>query len=469
MSLSFSQIQAIRNTAIKFLNTFIATINNARLYSPGHYVVTQAVGALRNTLKELFEYKNEISFSIIDEELYVDNIPLLEHGVMGEKFLDECKKHTINRITFHKGVDEKEILEFISFINTDPSVLYEKGGLANVLQSEGVAYIAVSKVVPVTPTDAGSLSGDTAELSRKHDEESRKLFFGAIEGIQEIMDDIKYYRKPHLGKIQDIVQSMINKIVMEKGLLLSLATMKNYDEYTFDHSVNVLIFSLCIGQILAFNQVQLNKLGRAAFLHDVGKVNIPPEIVKKQGELTEEEWKHIRKHPVEGARLLSSIQGIDKLAMTVAYEHHIRHNFSGYPKLKHRRPLHPFSKIVHIADVYDAATSRRVYHNPIPPDKVVNLILEERGTYFDPTLVKVFVNMIGIFPIGTLVRLDTGETGIVYRTNPNKPLRPKIFMVNEPETIIDLNKIDKSTGKFSRTIVRPLSPADHNIDVSKYF
>lgn len=469
MSLSFSQIQTIRNTAIKFISSFIAIISNARLYSPGHSVVIQAVGALQKTLKELFEYRNEISFSIIEEELYVDNIPLLEQSEIWEKFLDECKKHTINRITFHKGVGDKEILEFISLINTEPSVLEGKGGLANVLQSGGGAYIAVSKVVPVSRSEEGMSIKDVAERSIKHDEESRKLFYGAIEGIQEIMSDVQYNRKPNLGKIHDIVQSMISKIVVDKGLLLSLATMKNYDEYTFDHSVNVLIFSLCIGQILAFNQAQLNKLGIAAFLHDVGKVNIPPQIVKKQAALTEDEWKQIRKHPVEGARLLSSIQGLDKLAMTVAFEHHIRYNFSGYPTLKHKRPLHPFSKIVHIADVYDAATSKRVYHKPMSPDKVVNLLLEKRGTYFDSALVKVFVKMIGVFPVGTIVRFDTDEIGIVYRTNPNKLLRPKIFMVNEPEKIIDLDKIDKSTGKYSRTIVGSISPAEHNIDVGKYF
>jgi HD-GYP domain-containing protein (c-di-GMP phosphodiesterase class II) len=250
-----------------------------------------------------------------------------------------------------------------------------------------------------------------------------------------------------------------------------LASIKLYDEYTFAHSVNVAILSIAMGAFLSLEKHKISALGFSGMLHDIGKVTIPLEITNKADALTEAEWTIVKRHPVEGAVILSGMAGVSRLAMVAAFEHHQHYDAKGYPQTRDIVQQHPFSRIVAIADAYDALTSVRVYYNvSTPPDEAVRILLKRRGTVFDTMLVKVFVNMIGILPIGTLLRLDTGEMGLVVHQTRDL-VRPRVLLLRtfdgtEKE---EVSLLEMERGKYKRSIAGAIDPNRMNINLNQYF
>ena len=162
-------------------------------------------------------------------------------------------------------------------------------------------------------------------------------------------------------------------------------------------------------------------MGLVALFHDIGKIEIPSEVLNKPTSFTDDEWHMVQKHPFWGVRAILKMRGIDATvarAAIVAFEHHMYHDLSGYPKTRESFELDFYSKIISLVDQYDGMTSARVYSRiPMPPDRALSLMMERAGTQLDPILFKFFINMIGVFPVGTLVMLDTRELGLVYQSD----------------------------------------------------
>lgn len=481
MDKSFFMKQNLREKARKFIYQFITVLKSKRLYPKNYPPLLESITALHEILLELIGQEREVTFNVIGEEIVFVNmplIPLVKDEALFRNFIDELRDRNITGVCFLQGLTEKELKKFISLMITDVKVIFEKGGLAQILNEENITHITVHRIIVATTAEQKKkLLGEL--FSREKREKGRKIFFEGIETISKVMQDAKSGGKVYVKGVQKVIHLMIDNIFLDKAVLQGLTTIKNYDAYTYNHSVNVAIFCLALGAELSLNRAQLSSLGIAAILHDVGKIKIPARITQKPGVLTEEEWKIVRNHPFESVKILSDIGGIDDLAMVVAFEHHMGYDLSGYPKVEAPRDLHIFSRIVCIADFYDATTTFRIYHKPLLADKAISLIIKKSGSYFDPLFVKVFVNMVGIFPIGTLVRLNTGDLAVVYRGNKDNLLRPNVVIVqpgdyNPVETldvsnIIDLTEIDEETKSFKRTIVETLNPVKYNVDVTKYF
>jgi putative nucleotidyltransferase with HDIG domain len=224
--------------------------------------------------------------------------------------------------------------------------------------------------------------------------------------------------------------------MQEESALLGLANIKNYDEYTFNHSVNVAIYTIALGQRIGFSKKHLSYLGMAGLLHDVGKTKIPTEILNKTEKLTTQEWAVIRSHPVIGAEIVMRVKEWGELStrmMDAAFEHHLKYDLTGYPKLARKRNTSLCGRIIALVDFYDALIRPRVYRSfPFVSEKILGLMLEKAGKDFDPALVKVFINMVGIFPLGTLVSLNTNEMGIVIQIQEDPELidRPKVCLLH---------------------------------------
>jgi len=207
-------------------------------------------------------------------------------------------------------------------------------------------------------------------------------------------------------------------------------------------------------------------------------VKLPLNILNKQGELNEQEWEEIKKHPMLGVKTLLSKRSLDRFstrAMVVSFEHHLKLDLSGYPQVSFKKDLNLFTRIVTIADVYDSMTSGRVYaRTPLTPDEALRKMLEKEGKSFDPVLLKVFINMLGIYPAGSVVLLDTGEVGVVMKANPAELSRPEVAIIADKtgkrdkiETV-DLTKIDERTGKHKRTILKTIDPRQYKLDIARY-
>jgi HD-GYP domain-containing protein (c-di-GMP phosphodiesterase class II) len=218
----------------------------------------------------------------------------------------------------------------------------------------------------------------------------------------------------------------------------------------------------------------------SGLFHDAGKTRIPKEILNKTEKLTAEEWVIMRAHPIIGAEIVISMKEWGELStrmIDASFEHHLKYDLTGYPKLARRRKVSLFGRIVAIADFYDALVRPRVYNRyPFVSEKILGFMLERSGKDFDPALVKVFVNMLGVFPLGTLVLLNTNEMGIVAQVQEDTELidHPKVWILSYSDgeyrkgRMVDLREMDETGGEFKRTIVKTLDPNEYNINVAEF-
>lgn len=254
-------------------------------------------------------------------------------------------------------------------------------------------------------------------------------------------------KKSNEEELSKIVNEIIEELLSKKDVLINLVDIKSMDNYTYEHSVNVAVLSLIIGLELNLPKDRLYNLAVGAMLHDVGKVFIPKEILSKNGKLTEQEFNIIKEHPVKGYDYIKSDMDVSPTSSIILLQHHERLDGSGYPDGIYGDKIHEFSKIVAVADVYDAITSDRPYRMSIPPNEAVEYIMGSADRYFDLKVVSAFLKRIVPYPVGTLVKLSNNEIGVIEEINQQYPLRPKIKIINvksngEKKTeIMDLMKV----------------------------
>ncbi len=245
-------------------------------------------------------------------------------------------------------------------------------------------------------------------------------------------------------KVNELVVGIIDELLSSKEILVNMYDIKNVDDYTFAHSINVCVLSLITGVGLGYNILRLKDLGAGALLHDIGKLRVPKEILKKPSKLTPEEFEEIKKHTVYGYEILKDNKNVSMISAFIAFGHHERYDGSGYPLGLRGENIHQCARIVATADVFDALSSDRVYRKKLRPHEVVEYITSLGSHHFDPEIVKSFVKYIAIYPVGTGVRLNTGERGVVIKANKATPTRPVVQVVYDKsgERIKDPHVID---------------------------
>jgi HD-GYP domain-containing protein (c-di-GMP phosphodiesterase class II) len=256
--------------------------------------------------------------------------------------------------------------------------------------------------------------------------------------------------------------------------------MRDYDDYTYTHSVNVAILSLCLGKRIGLSRISLSHLAICGLVHDLGKMDIPKSILTKKGRLTDDEFKVMQTHPQRSLHQILKLQAPLDLKTKILlppFEHHLKYDLSGYPKMPNKKSVSLFGRILALADVFDALTSPRIYRpEAYSPDLALNYMLKKSGKDFDPILLKVFINMLGVYPVGTLLKLDTKEIGIVTRSsNHGNCARPYITLLVQNGDgkfrkggIVDLNEINPKTGLFERNIIRSCHPSNFGIQPADY-
>jgi HD-GYP domain-containing protein (c-di-GMP phosphodiesterase class II) len=324
------------------------------------------------------------------------------------------------------------------------------------------------------------------EVEDEYEEEakatSKRLYAQSVAVAKEVLQSARIGRPPSLRRMKRAVQGIVEQILSDETPLVGLTTLRDFDEYTFTHSVNVGIFSVAIGKRLGLSKVQLYDLGLAAFLHDIGKTRLPVELINKTSDLSSEEWALIRAHPWLGMLvmfgMLGTTQELPLRAMRVAYEHHLRVDRSGYPRPIRPRDMGLFSRIVAVADGFDAATSRRSYQStPYAPSQVLEDMRGKLERGLDQTVVKALINTIGVYPVGSAVVLDSYELAVVHAasTDPEALSRPVVRIVTDrlgnaifPGQLADLTARDEN-GTYLRSILNTVDPERYGIRISDYF
>jgi len=458
------------------VNQFYILLKTSKLYDASNVAWDQPLENFIRTIQELTRFKQELPLRLGGDYLFLGDLKLrmdMEGFTSFTSVIDEMKKREVGSILFRGTTNLQEVKRFVClFTALDSQAEAPYGTLLKQVKAAGVLGIEVEELEePKEEPDEGL--EDAKELAKS-------TYFKTISAMNEVMENVKLGQAVSVKKAKRVVQSMLDLLLQEESTLLGLTTLRCHDEYTHNHSVNVCILALSLGQRLGLSKVRLSELGMAALFHDIGKADIPLEILNKPTDFTEEEWRVMRKHPILGVKTLIKLKGLNELTirmLTGAFEHHLNYDRSGYPRLATPWDLTLAGRVISISDCYDALTSSRVYNRvPYPPDKALKFMLTKSGKAFDPVLLKIFVNAIGIYPIGTLVLLDTGELAVVMQTNPNleKGDRPKVKLVTDTAgseldgDFVDLSETNPA-GQFLRNITKTVDSTKYRIDISRYF
>jgi len=469
----------LRHAGRDFLLVFYTATRSLKLYPIENAQVQKALDDLNVTTRHLLDVEREIELRIQGEFIFVNSTRLrldLDNYASFSHILGLFTQCGIGAMRIDEGVDRRALQIFLSLLLTyaakeaDPNKLQEIG---QKLTEAGVTLISL---------EAPFETEEEEEEVERRKEAAKRTYARSVAVTKEVINSIRMGRTANVKKVKRAVQAIVDQVLNNEASLIGLTTLRDYDEYTFTHSVNVCIFSVALGRKLGFTKVQLYDLGIAALFHDVGKSRVPLEVLNKEGGLTDEEWRIMTAHPWLGVLTLFGLRGYGEIpyrGMIVAYEHHMKIDLTGYPKSVRPRELSIFSKIVAVADGFDAATSRRIYQTvPIQPDEVLREMWENPRRGYDPVVVKAFINLIGIYPVGTCVILDTYEVAIVHAANPDvtEVHRPVVQIVAGPDggvqpppgILADLAVRD-AQGHHPRTIVKVTDPRKYGINVSDYF
>jgi HD-GYP domain-containing protein (c-di-GMP phosphodiesterase class II) len=439
---------------------FASGLRTAGYYDPGNSVMQQACAALYSRLTEYTEEQGSVSFRVHSHCVFVGKarIPTSVSTYARFSYLIQLfEDWGINTLTFSAGLTEEELVGALILIaRTRPG---ETGDLAGLLRSAGIQRVNPEMVAAGTGRQTKALSPVVA-------------YSAAMQLGAELGNTVGPLEARTVRRARHVTQAVVDEILRDPASLLTLTTIKDFDQYLILHSTNVAVLSTVLGQRIGLAKPALGELCLAGFLHDAGKLGVDPDVLSKPGALNADEWQQMRRHPVLAARALLGGQRLaesDMRAVVVAFEHHLNYDLSGYPPTEIKKEITLFGGIVSIADRFDALTTARIYRkvNLTPPEAMV-IVTQGSGKHFDPILVKLFVEVMGIYPTGTVVVLSRGEAGVVCRPPAvGTPLdRPQVRVIvggepgvgAEPGTVVDLQ--ERVDGEYARNILGVLNPSN---------
>jgi len=398
----------------EFLRVLSRARKNTALYGAEHPFILETFTILHEILQKMLTNRLYIRILIHEDTFFLDDTVLLEDSLQLQPLLKAFDDREIGAIQIDAGVEPQELSHLIDVLNLDPRELLRLGGPEAVLEERSAPHIklgALSSTEMSMGSAGAGLEGGGLDVGAGLDaqagrEEKGSKSIGhkkidpndAYRAALRVRDELSYQASTNEGlslqKADVIVKSFIDIIAEDSTAFPGIVIMKTHDEDTYHHSVIVCILSLLIGSRLKLSRELLSILGLAALLHDIGKVRIPQAVLTKPGKLTPEELDTIRHHTVYGAHALRDLPGLARLGMVVAFEHHANYNLSGYPRIAMKQTPHLLTRIVQVADVYDAMTStRRAYRRALLHEEALKVISNGAGTLYDPVVVKTFLQV----------------------------------------------------------------------------
>lgn len=442
----------------ELITLLTGTVRNLSLYPKTHPTIQSSVKRVNEIFHRLLATRREAVIAVIKNTLLVEKTPFYKTTKGIEEFIDRLTALGINGIVFFRTINEKEILILLECLTLPPEELKKQNGVAERLRIFGVRGVEIRKIEEDLKT------------------EIFKTYTAARDEIVNLMSEIRLGHLPEKTAIKDMVRDLHDSMLKDRNTLLCLTMLQDYDEYTFNHSVNVGILSLTLAQELGFKSDDLLYIGLSGILHDIGKTRVPREIILKPSKLSTEEWAEMKKHPVYGRDIIKEIGGISDITARFVLYHHLRYNMGGYPASDGLTAQPEGSRIIAIADTYDSMTTLRPYQKRFDPRESIHFIDSRAGEDFSPEYVKAFIKALGIYPVGSVIRLDTNEVGVVIKANDTNPHRPFIKLildasgntVNQLEEL-SLEEKDPSGKQYRRTIVSTAGGALQGlIDLNKF-
>ena len=468
----------VRVASRAFIMAFYGTIRNLRLYPFENAVVQQSLQDLSQITNDLLTREKECEFRVAGEFIFVNGTRLrldLENYSSFSALLNQFRQNGIGTLRTLRAPATRDWTVLLGYLmNPQGADAVER--FEALLQRLTDTSITAFELAPLVESDEDQ-GGERLETKEK----AKRTYAKSVTATKEVINSVRMGQSANIKKIKRVVQGIVDQILADETSLVGLTTIRDYDDYTFTHSVNVCIFSIALGRRLALTRLQLYDLGMAALFHDIGKARVPAEIINKADVLTDEEWRAIASHPWMGVLALFSVKDQQEFpyrSMLVAFQHHMKRDLTGYPRSLRTKEMMFYSKIVAVADGFDAATSRRSYQTtPMAPSAVLQEMRDNARRGMDQVIVKAFINLLGVYPVGTFVVLDTFELAIVHAANPDPEMlsRPLVRIVSDdmgnvqyPGTVVDLTERTEA-GDHRRSIIKTADPDKYGIRVGDYF
>ena len=441
---------------------FAASVKVLQLYSPGHPIVRRAVAQFYETLERALVESAEVVVGFVEQQVVVNGTPLLD-ALGAAEIAERLKAAGVERIAIERGILPHELAEFVHAVAAAQGQRNAEAGDAQVaaLASEHI-HVGRIKVERRSDTDAGNLGAIL------------QSYRNAVASAADIWNQAQTEGRLDPGLAIGVVDSLATAVLQNQLAMTALTALYEYDNYTFTHMVNVSVLTMAQAHSLGIDGPMLRQFGMAGLMHDIGKIKTPGEILAKPGRLTDEEMAIMMRHPVDGAEMLRLQIELPPLSAVVAFEHHLRLDGTGYPAGVASPSLNLATQICSIADVYDAMRVQRVYQGAFPTDRILAVLQQNDGARFDQRLIRRFSQLMGVYPVGNLVRLDTGELAVVVRIHAPEPARPAVRVIADPDgnplpRPYDLALwINDGPGGPPPRIVRPVDPREAGVDPLPY-
>jgi len=462
-------------------------IQIAKLYDDNNKLVASAVSAFKQRIHQSGNGSEHVSLQIHNGRFYLqeEKVPLYRKDAqLFNRILKYLETRQICGFHFASDLGMIAIPEFTTFVR----LLHQSTQHASPvdwftreLDLQDIHWLVAIKASDHTRQQEPLLSQNgPTHTNQRNKEAAKKTYHFALGSVKEVADKLLTNKEASIRKSLRMVQRMVDIITEDDTTFFALSTIRMYDDYTYTHSLNVALLAMALGKRIGMQRKTLEKLGLCGLFHDLGKIEVPKQILNKRGKLNDAEFEEIKKHSMNSALLILKLktEKYRKVHLLVSpFEHHIRFDHSGYPNLDRKRPISLFGRILTIVDVYDAITSPRIYRpTSMSPDKALGIMLADSGTHFDPVLLKIFVNMLGVYPIGTVLRLDNGEMGLAVKSsNEADPARPMVQLLRPGSghkyakgDLIDLTDRDPQSGAYKWNIVKTQHPAALGIQPAQY-
>ena len=475
---------------IQLVTQLNVLIKTSRIYDRTNTALDKPVETMLTLIKTMAQ-DQPVTLRLQNDFLFLGDSHLKVNSqqmAVATSIIDALNAWKIGGITFSLTAESKDLREFTAlFVGLDP----ENKALEDLqkeITARGISGIQLEEQRQLQVRKGNETAGNTGPDGTESTDPKAQRKLNAKNGYANVAGSVGSLTQASreggtasFKQAKRAIQNIIDLMVDDEAAVLGLTTLRCHDQYTHNHSVNVSLLSIALANRVGYPKVELADLGLAALFHDMGKSTIPMEVLNKPGEFTDEDWVAMRNHPTEGVLSLSKMRGITNLPGRMAaasFEHHMNLDFSGYPKLTVPWTLSLTGRILTIADCYDAMTSSRVYRRePMSPSKVLNMMLSKSGKSFDAVLLKLFVNCVGIIPIGSMVMLETNELAVVLKpaTDKANAERPFVRVITDPQgnsvehgREIDLTEKDED-GDFRDSIIRLIDNTEYKFDTSRYF
>jgi len=450
--------------ALRMVTLFSGAVKGMAFYPASHPSIRQPMLELDKILAQAHGRAPEVSWGILDGAMFFEGHLFINPPTAIVDVTNRMMEKDIGRVTVAAGLTFDELQNFIRLFSA-------KGAgfdtLVERMRQDGITHIRLLR------QGEEGIESPEEILAEQEDEGNYLVTYGqALNAIRDICSDIERGRIPSSAPVVRVVDRMVGITMQEPSILVGLTMIKDYDSYTFNHCVNVGILSMALGASLGMDVMSVTALGIAGELHDIGKTMIPKKILNKPGKLSSDEYGEMKRHSELGAKIIREMEGLDPHIAQIVLGHHMHFDRSGYPEWAQKLPFNQMIDIVAIADTYDAITTLRVYQHPINPRAALHEMQKLAGTFLDGSLVASFIEMMGKYPVGTLVRLDTNEVAVVYRPNPLDEEAPMVrILIERDGTRLSVPReqlLTEKDGARYAQIVAVVDPLLKNIDVAKF-